>query len=290
MGIALAALLAGFLWAQETTPPLEYAGKPLQIPFQCTAEDIDAAGLTCTEDEPCPLYLELTAVESVGNKLFLAGNIHSDSTTLYSILLASDDSGHTWREPFQRLRGCSLDHIQFIDFETGWISGQVLQPLPRDPFLLVTSDGGKTWTRRPVSSEPRAGSILQFWFSSRNNGAMVIDRGQTGDLGRYELYESPNAGATWMLREVNEKPFRLKRAVAANTGWRIYPDPATRCFRVQRRQGERWNTLSAFQIGLSPCKPPAQAQPAPPPEAPPRPPAAPAPAPARKPPTLRRPG
>lgn len=277
------------LRAQEAPPPLEYTGKPLQVRFQCTNDDIQTAGLTCTEDEPCPLYLELAAVEPVGNKLFLAGNIHSSSTTLYSVLLASEDSGRTWREPFERLRGCGLDHIQFIDFENGWISGQVLQPLPQDPFLLVTSDGGKTWRRRPISSESRAGTILQFWFTSRNSGSMLIDRGQGGELGRYELYESPNAGETWMLREANEKPIRLKRTGVPNADWRIHAEAASKAFRIERRQGERWTMLAAFSIPLGVCKP-QQAEPAPPPveeSAP----AAPAPAPTpRRPPTLKKPG
>jgi photosystem II stability/assembly factor-like uncharacterized protein len=44
-----------------------------------------------------------------------------------------------------------LDRIQFIDFENGWVSGEVQHPLPRDPFLLATTDGGKTWQRAPSS-------------------------------------------------------------------------------------------------------------------------------------------
>jgi len=276
------------LRAQEAPAPLEYTGKPLQIRFQCSNEDIHLAGLSCSEEEPCPLYLELVAVEAVGNKVFLAGNLHSSTSTLYSILLASEDSGRTWREPFERLRGCGLDHIQFIDFENGWVSGQSLRPLPQDPFLLMTNDGGKSWRRRPVSSESRAGTILEFWFSSRSNGSLVIDRGQGGELGRYELYESPNAGETWMMREANEKPIRLKRTAAANPDWRIRADAATKAFRVERRQGERWTTLVAFSIPVGNCKPEEQPEPSPPQmpvEAPSAPPAAPA-----RPPTLKRPG
>ena len=47
------------------------------------------AGMSCSDEEPCPVYLELAAVESVGNRIFLAGNIHSNAVTLYSLLLAS---------------------------------------------------------------------------------------------------------------------------------------------------------------------------------------------------------
>src|SRR6185295_12256756 len=117
-------LLMVAMWGQtppETAPApppvLENNGKPMRPPFQCTDEDIHAAGLTCSEEQPCPIYLELSSMESVGNQFFTAGNIHSDSATLYSILLSSSDGGKTWREPFERIRGASLDRIRFLDFE-----------------------------------------------------------------------------------------------------------------------------------------------------------------------------
>lgn len=256
---------------QQPPPALSFDGKPIQVECRCTPEDIQSAGLTCTEEEPCPLYLELAAVESVGNKIFTAGNIHSDTATLYSMVLASDDSGKTWREPFERVKASGLDHIQFVDFENGWISGQLLQPLPQDPFFLITSDGGKTWRRRPVFGESRAGSVSQFWFSSRNNGSLVIDRGETG---QYELYETPNGGETWMLREVNEKPLRLRRAAGAGASdWRIRADKATRAFWIERRQGEKWAGLAAFAVRAGACRPAPRAEETPPPEDTPPPPA-----------------
>ncbi len=47
-------------------PVYAFAGKPLNVDFKCTDDDIMAFGLTCTEDEPCEVYLELVALESVG--------------------------------------------------------------------------------------------------------------------------------------------------------------------------------------------------------------------------------
>jgi hypothetical protein len=92
--------------ADEPKPTvIQNAGKPMAVGFQCTNDDIQWAGLSCSEEAPCPVYLELTAVESVGNKIFAAGNIHSATSTLYSILLASDDAGKTWREMICFLEG-----------------------------------------------------------------------------------------------------------------------------------------------------------------------------------------
>jgi photosystem II stability/assembly factor-like uncharacterized protein len=251
--------------APEPNPGLllQNTGKPMVVEYHCSDEDIQTAGLSCTVDDPCPLYLELSAVEAVGNRVFVAGNIHSPSTTLYSILLASDDSGKTWREPHERLRNAGLDRIQFVDFENGWISGAVLSPLPRDPFLLITSDAGKAWRFHPIFQESRFGSITQFWFSSRTAGSMLIDRGDSEDSGRYELYETPNAGETWMLRAVNERPVPIKHGRdAGNTDWRIRPDGATKSYRVEHHVGERWHSIAGFSVAIGMCKPPAITAPA----------------------------
>ena len=252
-------------------PPLRNTGKPMVLEYGCSLEDIQFAGLSCTLDDPCPMYLELAAVEAVGNRIFLAGNLHSPSTTLYSVLLASDDAGKTWREPFGRIRGVGLDRIQFVDFENGWISGEEQHPLPREPFLLATSDGGRQWHLEPVFGEPRFGSILQFWFSSRSTGSLLVDLGQSGEGGRYALYETPNGGETWHLRELNERPILIKHAPAAgNADWRIRADRPTKSFHIERHAGERWQSIAGFSVSIGNCKPPEPppppVEPAPPPD------------------------
>ena len=107
-----------------------YEGKPIALPFRCSLEDVRWAGMSCSEDEPCPLYLELASAEAVGDHIFAAGNIHSDAVTLYSILLMSGDAGHSWQAAPGSMRGAGLDHIQLLDALTGWISGQTLFPIP----------------------------------------------------------------------------------------------------------------------------------------------------------------
>src|SRR5271169_1629876 len=132
----------------EVSPPLlRNEGKPMSIPFACTEDDMQWAGMSCSEDEPCPVYLELSGIDTVANRIIVLGNIHTESMTLYSLLLSSDDGGSTWQEPYERMRGAGLDHIQLIDFQNGWISGQTVVPVARDPFFLITSDGGKNGSR-----------------------------------------------------------------------------------------------------------------------------------------------
>jgi hypothetical protein len=239
------------LWCAE---PIRNTGDPMTVPFHCTEDDIAQAGLTCSEEAPCPVYVDLTAVASVGSKLFVSGNLHAESVTLYSLLLESDDSGESWTEPVARVRGAGLDLIQFPDFEHGWISGEMLQPLPRDPFFLITSDGGKTWRQRPIFEDGTAGSVQSFWFENATNGSLVMDKGS--GIARYQLFESPTGGDTWTIRESSEKPIRIRSMPPPGTGlWRLRPDAKIHAIRIEKLNGETWKPLASFLISAGACKP-----------------------------------
>lgn len=246
--------------AAPAPPPvlvLENSGKPIVLPFQCTLDDVQWAGLSCSEEEPCAVYLELTAVEPAGDRILVAGNIHTTSVTLSSILLATDDAGHSWREVHERIRGAGLDRVQFLDSDLGWTSGQILFPLQQDPFLLVTTDGGKTWRQRAVFSESREnrfGSIQQFAFTAKDAGSLIVDRGQGSDGDRYELFESPDAGESWTPKETSSKPLTLKRAPVPNSEWRVRADARTESYQVEHRQGQKWTPVAAFAVKLGACK------------------------------------
>jgi hypothetical protein len=223
-----------------------------RVEFKCTDEDVQAIGLACTEAEPCPVFLELSSVEAVGSKLFVTGNLHTDTTTLWSILLASGD-GATWSEPHPRIRNGSLEQIQFIDFENGWVGGQLLQGVPRDPFVLVTHDGGKTWRNVPLTEEGRPGSIEQFWFDSRNSGLLIVDR-LHGEA-RHEMYESMTGGDSWSLREVGSKPLQLKRSKpVTNLDWRLRADAGSKTYRLERKEGSRWTLVASFPVRVGECR------------------------------------
>ncbi len=258
----------------QTPPPvLENTGKPMTVPFQCTDDDMQWAGMSCTPEEPCPVYFELAAAEPVGDKIFAAGNLHSSTVTLYSILLGSEDAGKTWREVYMRVRGAGLDRIQFIDFANGWTGGGSLFPLPQDPFLLLTSDGGKTWRQRLIFSEPQPGSIQQFYFSSKEQGSLIMDRGEGSAEERYALYETPDGGENWLVKQLSTRALRLPREPAPPADWRVQAD--REAFRIQHRQGANWSAVASFAVSAGVCKPepletkpPVEPTPAIPPPAP----------------------
>lgn len=248
--------MKGFL--ALTFAVLACAQQPTRLPFQCTVEDLDSLSQNCPPAEPCPVYVELSALEIIGPKIFITGNLHTERSTVASILLASDDGGKTWTEPHPRIRSAGLEQIQFIDFEAGWIAGQTIQGRPRDPFFLVTTDGGKTWRQRFVFDESHTGVIEQFWFESRGNGVLVVDRGRaTESGGRYEKCESRTGGESWTIAEINAQPIKLTRArVTSNTDWRLRPDPAAKVFRVEHREAGKWAPVAAFALRVGECKTP----------------------------------
>ena len=266
MMLALTAMLALVLRAQEQLERplpapivLENRGKPIELPFHCSADDMRWAGMSCSEEEPCPIFLELSAAGHAGGRTLVSGNIHGEAVTLYSVLLGTDDVGQTWREVNERIRGAAIDRMQFLDSATGWISGEELFPIPQNPFLLLTEDGGKTWTQRAVlheSTENRFGAVMQFDFSTKSNGSLILDRGQGSGVERYALFQSENGGQSWTVRQESGKPLKLPQTLSASD-WRVRADAASRSYHVERRLGERWSLIAAFAVRLEPCKPPA---------------------------------
>lgn len=250
---------------QETPAPppvvLTNAGKPMVVPFECTREDVQSAGFSCSEEAPCPIYLELSAAAASGNKYYVVGNIHSDAVTLFSVLLGSEDAGRTWTELYERIRGSGLDHVQFVDTETGWVGGQQLFPLPQDPFLLLSTDGGKSWRQQSVfgdNADSHFGSIQELYFASKTSGGVIVDRSQGGDAGPFALYESSDGGQTWTVKEQSSKLLRLKDAPAPDAVWRVRVDAPTKAFLMEHREGERWTSRAAFAVNLGSCKLPPQ--------------------------------
>jgi photosystem II stability/assembly factor-like uncharacterized protein len=228
------------------------ADPPVKIEYACPAEDQESFGLACSTEDPCPVFLELSAFEAVGDRLFAGGNLHTKSSILYAILLTSEDGGKTWTEPIKRIRAAALEQIQFFDFGNGWISGQSIEPLPKDPFLLLTTDGGKTWKQRPIFEESRFGSIAQFWFESRTAGELVVDHAEHG-VTRHEVYQTNTGGESWEVKESTTKPVKLKGAREEST-WRFRVDAATKTYRIERRATSGWDLVASLVVHIADCK------------------------------------
>lgn len=226
---------------------------PASVTYECPPADVEQFGLNCSEDQPCPVFLELAAVEAVGSRVFITGNLHTRDTTLFSLLLASEDGGITWTEPTARLRNAALEQIEFFDPQTGWISGESIDPLSRNPFLTITTDGGKTWRQKPLLDDTKYGTIAQFHFDSKSNGELVLDASQ-GRTTRQELYETMTGGESWEVKQMSNKPLKLKNSRSADqAGWRVRADAANGTYRLERGGGRNLETVATFPIHVTDC-------------------------------------
>lgn len=234
-------------------PLLASAQEPVRVAFTCAEDDLAAAGLLCTEDEPCPVYLELNAIAPDGKKLFLAGDLHSTSGTLDSVLLASDDGGLTWKEPAPRIRAAALEQLEFYDLEHGWIAGEIQYPLVGDAFFLITTDAGQTWRQRPVVDDGGPGSVQRFWFDSPQHGELIVDAGKSAPAGRYVSFESETGGESWTMRSSTAKQPTLKHAGPGGE-----PDFRFRAsgkdYVIEKRAGDsKWETVALFAVEVASC-------------------------------------
>ena len=226
--------------------------------YACTEDDVREFGLTCADDEPCPVFLELAEVEAAGSTLILTGNLHTQTTTMWGLLLVSDDGGKTWLEPAKRLKTAALEHIQFSGLSHGWVSGVMIEPLPRNPFFLATTDGGKTWRRYTMFEDTHFGSVQQFWFESDKTGELVLD-GSQGSTKRYEHYSTETGGDTWDVKEVTKIQPRLTKArPRENSTWRIRVDSTAKAYRIEQRvaqvSGLVWQTVASMPVIVGECK------------------------------------
>jgi photosystem II stability/assembly factor-like uncharacterized protein len=235
---------AGTLAAQE----------PVRVAYACTEDDANAFGLTCTMDDPCPVFLELVSADSAVGRLLVAGNLHTKNVTLYGVVLASEDNGLTWTEAHERVRAAALEQIEFFDVQTGWINGESIDPLARNPFFLLTTDGGKTWTQKLVAEDTKYGTVAQFHFDSASHGELVLDASQ-GRTIRQELYETNTGGDSWELKQVDKAPIRLKNAKAPNQGpLRVRTDAGSGAYIIERGGGRSWDRVATFTIHIADCQ------------------------------------
>jgi hypothetical protein len=223
---------------------------PVHVDYTCPPEDIESFGLSCSEDRPCPIFFEVSSVDSYGSHIFVAGDIHTATTTLYGVLLSTDDGGASWEESIARQRSTAFEQFQFIDAH-GWLSGQRLEPLPKDPFFMLTTDGGKSWHQRPLFEESRFGSIAQFWFDSPLSGELIFDD-SVGKIIDQQLFSSMTGGENWELKQTSTKALRLK--TTRTTGWSVTTTAGSPTYLIERTTNGRKETVARFLIHIGDCK------------------------------------
>jgi photosystem II stability/assembly factor-like uncharacterized protein len=113
------------------------------------------------------------------------------------------------------MRGSALDQLQFLDAQHAWAAGETQYPLSRDPFFLVTTDGGRFWRQKPVVDDGGPGAIQSFRFDSPQHGELVVETGK-----EYAQFESQTGGESWTMR-AKVKTLPKIRGVAAEAAVRV---------------------------------------------------------------------
>ena len=126
-----------------------------------------------------------------------------------------------------------------------------MQSTSRDPFLLLTTDGGKTWRQRPIFDETRVAVIERFWFDSRENGSLLIDARLDNNM--HELYETRTGGESWSMKQATASPIPFPPATKSS-GWRLRADAATHSYDLEKADGSRWQKVAGFLINVGACK------------------------------------
>jgi photosystem II stability/assembly factor-like uncharacterized protein len=222
----------------------------VHVDYACPAEDVESFGLTCSDERPCPVYFEVSAVDAFGSHVFVAGDIHTATTTLFGVLLSTGDSGKTWEEEIPRLRSATFEQFQVMG-DHGWLAGQRLDPLPKDPFFFITPDGGKNWHQRPLFEDSRFGSIQQFWFESPLAGELIFDDsvGKTTDQ---ELFSSNTGGETWRLKQKSAKALQL--SPKTESAWSATVPRGSTTYLIQHVANGSKQTFAHFLIHIGDCK------------------------------------
>ncbi len=228
-------------------------GRPPQhLSFNCRPEDISAAGLDCPSQSPCPVYLELNGIDSSESSIIAAGDFHTDRATLASVLLASTDEGKTWSEPFERIPLTTLDHVQFAGLGHGWVSGWTGNSLPQNPFLLATTDGGKTWRKLPIGDDATTGSISRFRFDSPNVGSLIVD---TAGGAHHQLFQTIDGGESWELQREADRPISLPHTASPppDSVWRLRADAAAKAYVIEHHADRGWEPVSRILLSAGAC-------------------------------------
>jgi hypothetical protein len=227
------------------------AQAPVHVDYTCPAEDIDSFGLTCSEERPCPVFFEVSAVDSFGSRIVVAGDIHTATTTLYGVILTTEDAGASWAEAITRLRSTNFEQLQTIG-DHGWLSGQRLEPLPKDPFLMITSDAGKNWRQKPLFEETRFGAIAQFRFETILTGELIFDD-SVGKATHQELYVTATGGDNWEMRQNSTKALHLKPLNEA--AWIVTAPPGSKTYLIEHVvAGGKKQPFAHFLIHIGDCK------------------------------------
>ncbi|MFN8358946.1 MAG: hypothetical protein U0264_03440 [Candidatus Kapaibacterium sp.] len=144
-----------------------------------------------------------------GSRFFQGVSINSTGTGIavgyravgqLPVIFTTQDFGKSWRYSYQRM---PMDKPLLSPSDTkanmAVVSKDTLLALCDNATLLLTTDGGNTWTQQTIPS--MSVEIKQSWIRMFSGGKGVIITNP------YSVYETNDGGFTWTPRTVDSLPF-----------------------------------------------------------------------------------
>ena len=124
------------------------------------------------------------------------------------------DDGHEWKAAvFPKPDNSSLESVCMVDSEYGWAVGSA-GPTDSMPLVVVTHDGGATWTRQTKGLPTTGVDFHGVSFVDRQHGWAVGDSGA--------IYVTVDGGATWWSQPSGvSAALRGVCFVAPAVGWAV---------------------------------------------------------------------
>jgi photosystem II stability/assembly factor-like uncharacterized protein len=178
--------------------------------------------------------------------------------SLRGLVLGTGDGGRTWRELKDRSgKGApfSINDVWFTSATDGWAAGGNLEDNEED-VLLRTTDGGRTWERRPTGA---AEYLRAVQFVDRDHGwvvGMTVDTvDPSGPPGPSKILATSDGGATWVVQLTAPRSFYDVLFVDALHGWAVGDRAA---IYATTDGGRTWRQQSRFtKIGSKVVRAPA---------------------------------
>ncbi len=244
--------------AAEAQVPV-YRGAEIRLPSDCRIERLEYAGMICTQDQPCRLLLDFTAIDAAGDFVVLAGEIHTAEATLESVVLTSSDAGESWTEAAERVAAAGIEAVEIVEGVHVWAAGQQGDTATVEkPFTLYSDDAGETWSLRKLGTydEPVRGVVLEFRFDAPQHGYMVLEKlTSTGDP--FELRETFNGGRSWGIRQITADRPKIpggRFLKPAEELWRFREESGD--WVIERRSDAEpggWSIATRFAVELEAC-------------------------------------
>lgn len=132
------------------------------------------------------------------------------STNVSGFVTLTADGGKSWTRV--DLRPVRPVQVTFVDDETGWVLAE--------DRLLVTGDGGRTWTERYRAAHVR---LTRVQFLDRQKGFALVRRDGpcTGWICPSELWATSDGGKTWAALPTRSFEPASFTFVDARNGWAV---------------------------------------------------------------------